>query len=315
MDKDEKRRIVLTGAGGFIGSRLVHALLASPDYSDCNFALIDVTAPSTFETDRIEMITGDLTDAGVLDRAFSTPANIVFHLGSILGGAAEADPVRARKTNVDATLDMLERLQIAQNRPRVVFASSVAVFGPDQTDPVDDETTPRPAMVYGCHKRMIEIAIEHMSGRGWIDGLALRLPGIVARRDTDQRLRSAFMNTLFFDFAAGRAQSLPVSADGAAWWLSVSACVACLVHAGSIAPERLGTRRAFTLPAQKISFRALIDGLAQRFPDSGATVAFHPDPDVERQFGRQPDLKTPLADSLGFRHDGNVDALIRRIFE
>lgn len=310
MPDGTRRNVIVTGASGFIGRKLTCALLASPDYADCNLTLIDILPPPFEADDRTRIIVGDLADAAVLDRVFDTPADLVFHLGGILGGAAEVNSALARRVNVDATLDMLDRLRLAGNRPRVVFASSIAVFGPGQTDPVDDRTMPYPAMVYGAHKRMVEIAIEQMSARGWIDGMALRLPGIVARRDADQKLKSAFINSLFHDYAASRAIELPVSPQGTTWLISTETCVDAFVHAGRVPAGMLGKQRAFTLPAQWVCFSDLITGLARHFPESTATVTFNPNEDLDRQFARQPMLATPLADGLGFRHDGDIATLI-----
>ena len=108
-------------------------------------------------------------------------ADVVFHLAGILGGAAEANYDLARRVNVDATLSLFEALRNADHPARVVFASSIAVFGEPLPERVDDDTIPFPTMTYGAQKLMMENALAQFSVRGWVDGLALRLPGIVAR--------------------------------------------------------------------------------------------------------------------------------------
>ena len=191
---------------------------------------------------------------------------IVIHLAGILGGAAEADYALSRRVNVDATLSLMEALRDEAAPPRFIFASSIAVFGPPLNAPVDDETVPYPLMTYGAQKRMIEIAIEQFSARGWIDGIALRLPGIVARPGADERLKSAFLNRMFFAFAAGDDIELPVSAAGSTWLLSVSACVDALVHAALLPRGLLGQRRGLNAAGPMPVLRRARDGPRLTFP-------------------------------------------------
>lgn len=309
------RRVLVTGADGFIGARLVEALLADPRFADAAIMLNDLRLTDGVEDPRLVRCEGDFGDPEIRAHLVGDRADLVFHLAGILGGAAEADYPAARRVNLDATLALLEALRNEDAPPRLVFASSIAVFGPPLPDAVDDDTIPLPTMIYGAQKRMMEIAVEQFSARGWIDGLALRLPGIVARSGADARLRSSFLNTLFYRFAAGEAITLPVRAAGTTWLISVPACVAALLQAGTIERDRLGRRRAMTLPAQCVSFEDLVAALGRRFPDSGAKVDYAPDATIEMQFGSQPPLTTPLADALGFVHDGNIDVLVARAME
>jgi nucleoside-diphosphate-sugar epimerase len=309
------RHILLTGAGGFIGSRVARAILGASDFQDCRLTLLDLHLPGAPDDPRVRRIEGDVSSAEVLAEALDGRADVVLHLAGVLGGAAEANYALARRINVDATLDLFEALRDPEHPPRLVFASSIAVFGPDVPPLIDDDTTPLPTMSYGAQKRMMEIAVEQFSARGWIDGLAIRLPGIVARRDADARLKSAFLNTLFYDYAAGRDITLPVSPDGTSWLISVAACVEAFLHAMRIPPEALGARRAFTLPAQRVPMEKLVAALAARFPESPTRVTYAPNEPLEKQFARQPALTTSIADSLGFQHDGDLGRLVERAME
>jgi nucleoside-diphosphate-sugar epimerase len=231
-------------------------------------------------------------------------------LAGVLGGAAEAHYALSRKVNLDSTLNLLESLRDEARPPRLIFASSIAVFGPPLPQAIDDDTLPMPVMHYGGQKRMIEVALEQLSAHGWIDGIALRLPGIIARADASSGLKSAFLNTLFYDYAAGKDFTLPVSAEGTVWLLSVGACVQAFVHAAELRPGQLQQRRAFTLPAIRVSMAQLLRALAEQFPESRSQVAWDPDPQLEALFARQPPLSTAMADALGFRHDGSLRQLI-----
>ena len=306
------RHVVVTGAGGFIGAKLARRLLDAPAFANDRITLGDLSLAGLPNHPRARRVEGDFGDAGVRDRLLDGRADIVFHLAGILGGAAEADYDLARRVNVDATLSLLEALRSSAAPPRVVFASSIAVFGPGAPDRIDDDTPPNPTMVYGAQKRMIEVVLEQFSARGWIDGLAIRLPGIVARPGADARLKTAFLNAMFHAYAAGDDITLPVSPEGTTWMISVPACIDAFVHAGLLSADRIGARRAFTLPAQRIAFGDLVAALRRRFPNSPSAVRFEPQTDIEAQFARQPPLTTAIADALGFRHDGDLDTLVAR---
>lgn len=310
-----ERRIVVTGAGGFIGGLLVSRLLQDARFASAQVVLCDHALDAAIKDARVERVEGDLCDSAVRGRLLEPGAEIVFHLAGVLGGAAEADYDLARRVNIDASLAILETLRTFENPARLVFASSISVYGPEDRAAYDDDTPAQPALTYGAQKRMIEVALEQFSARGWIDGLALRLPGIVARPDADSQLKSAFLNQVFYAVAEGRDFAMPVGAQGTSWLISAQACVDALIHAALLPATRIGARRAFTLPAQRVRMNALVQTLHDRFPDSASTVSFQPDPALHAQFANQPLLLTPYGDGLGFRHDGDLATLVARAFE
>ena len=305
------RHVVVTGAAGFVGSRLVARLLEEPAFAQARFSLNDLTLHTPADR-RVRTVPGDFADPAVRAALIDGRADIVYHLAGLLGGAAESQPALARAVNVDATLSLFEALYDQANPPRVVFASSIAVFGAPLPPHIDDATLPHPTMLYGAQKAMMEIALEQASARGWIDGLALRLPGIVVKPNADARMRSAFINRVFEVHATGDDLVMPVSPDGTTWLLSVAACVDALVHGGQITAERLDQRRVLTLPAQNVRFGDLVAALRAHFPNSATAITYAPDAQNEAQFGRQPLLSTPIADSLGFVHDGDLATLVAR---
>ena len=228
-----RRKILVTGAHGFIGRRLVARLADAPQFPEAQIIACDVVEP-TLSLPGVENVAGDLTDPGFVARIVENSPDLVFHLASILGGAAEANYDLARRVNVESTLSLFEALRHRESPPRVVFSSSIAVFGPPLPERIDDRTPPFPTMVYGGHKRMMEVALEQFSARGWIDGIAIRLPGIVARADADARLRSAFINTIFHAVAKGEDMVLPVPPEGTTWMISIPASIEAFVHAALI---------------------------------------------------------------------------------
>jgi D-erythronate 2-dehydrogenase len=286
-------KIVLTGAGGFVGSALRRQLIGH------NVVAVDSDlrgAPG---------IEGNLCDHETLARAFSGGCDAVVHLATVPGGAAEANPALAKQVNVDATMALVDAAVSAGTRPRFIFASSIAVLGDQLTSHVDDASPLFPRMVYGAHKAMMEQWIATQSRRGAISGLALRLPGIVARPRAHSGMKSAFMSDVFHAFAAREAIDLPVSRGATMWLMSVDRVAANLSHALSI--DATGS---VTLPALRVSMGALVTTIAEATGADPALATYNPDPSIEAGFGRQPALTTPAADALGFTHDDSLAALV-----
>lgn len=286
-------RIILTGAGGFVGSAL-RASLASHDIVGIDSALHG--APG---------IEGDLCDRATLQAAFAGGCDAVVHLATVPGGGAEADPALAKRVNVDATMALVDIAAQAGNRPRFLFASSIAVFGDSLPAIVEDRTPVAPSMLYGAHKAMMETWLETQSRRGAVSGLALRLSGLVARPRGPSGMKSAFMSDVFHALYAGKAITLPVSPEATMWLTSVSRMATNLAYALQI--EATGT---VTLPALRISMRDLVEEIARASRTKSSKASYAPDPALEAGFGRMPQLATPAADALGFTHDGTIGALV-----
>ncbi|MFG6428985.1 NAD-dependent epimerase/dehydratase family protein [Roseateles sp. LYH14W] len=307
--------VLLTGANGFVGRALLRRLLshglggrpvASLVASDLN--LEDLPADA-----RIRPVAGSIAEAGVLERALAAPVDAVFHLASVPGGAAEQAPDTARRVNLDATLRLVDLLRAQGGAPRLVFASTVAVYGDPLPAWVDDATPAQPALSYGAHKLAAEVLLADADRRGWVQACSLRLPGIVARPGDGAGLMSAFMSQLFWKLRDGQPLVLPVSACGTAWWLSVQACVDNLLLAACLDTARLGPRRVVQVPALHLSMQQVIAALARICgPGREALVRFEPQAQVQRLFAGYPPLHTPAAHALGFRHDGSADELVRR---
>jgi nucleoside-diphosphate-sugar epimerase len=195
--------------------------------------------------------------------------------------------------------------------PCVVYASTIAVLGALPQAPVGDDTLPVPTTSAVSQKLMNEIMIGDLTRRGRIDGRAVRLPGVVARPRQPSGLGSAFLSELFHAVAAGEAITLPVGADASSWLMSVECVVDNLLHAASIPECQLHLRRAWTLPALRLRMADLAAAIALACSQPN-TGAYAPDKRIEALFGRNPPLETPLADTLGFQHDGTAERLIQR---
>ncbi len=304
-------KVAIIGAGGFLGSALSRVVLQSPAVE--RLALLD-TGPITAIADpRVVTHTGDFADPALRAKLLDDADKVIL-LAAILGGAAENDPALARRINIDATLDLLDALRARGPTTRLVFASTIGVFGSPLPESVDDATPVRPFMLYGAQKRMIEVALANGSRRGWIDGLALRPAGIAARDGADARLRSAFVNRVFYAIARGEDIVLPVAEDDRTWLASVDSVARNFWHGACLPAAALGDERVLTLPALALRFGELVQALRRRYGGSRSRVHFEPQPDMVEMFGRFPPLRTPLADRLGFQGDRDVDDLVARAF-
>ena len=252
--------LLVTGAAGFVGRAVSHRLSGMDGVGEVR--LIDRLLPrrvGSFESRQV-----DLLDAKALKSAAEGVTRVI-HLASLAGGASEADPDASRAVNLEASLNLIEALSDSRTAVRFVYTSSIAVFGQLGTAGVDDATPPAPTLTYGTHKLMLEFAIADATRRGRIDGIAIRLPGIVARPAGNTSLKSAFISEIFWAIRAGRPYEVPVPPTATLWLLSIDACVTAILHAAYLnnpAPRRFG----ITLPALRVTMAELVAqiGLASR---------------------------------------------------
>lgn len=310
--------VVVTGSEGFVGRALVDRLLQAGlgGQPITRLTLLDIRFDARHPDPRVVQLPGSIADAALREQAYARPVDAVFHLASIPGGAAEKNYELGRSINLDATLGLLEDLRghpAGHPAPRFVFASTIAVYGEHLPPVVDEATLPNPGLSYGAHKLAGEYLVADATRKGWVQGCSLRLPGVVARPGDGAGMMSAFMSQLFWRLQAGQPITVPVSADGVAWWISVGACVDNLLHAATVDPARLNPRRSYQMPVLRFTVGELVEALAARFgADRRALVSYAPDAFIQRLFASYPPLRTPEAEALGLRHDGDIDTLIRR---
>lgn len=309
-------RVVVTGAGGFIGARLVQRLLReglAGQAVDRLYA-VDLNLDALPADDRLQRVVGSVADEEMVSAVCEHLPQVVFHLASVPGGAAQQNPRLSREVNLDATVRWLEALAGGGLCPRVVYASSIAVHGEHLPSPMHEDVAPQPALTYGAHKLACEVLLADATRRGDVLGCALRLPGIVARPGSGEGLMSAFMSQLFWCLRDGRPLRVPVAATGTAWWLSVEACVSNLLHAATVTSDVLHTGNTFQMPALHLSVQAVVEALARRFGrERTELVSYAPEERVQRLFASYPPLVTPRALAAGFRHDGDVDHLVETV--
>jgi D-erythronate 2-dehydrogenase len=282
--------VLVTGANGFVGQVLVKRLLdeglnGNPASS---IAVVDIDFSGEYSDSRVICIKGNMTDAAILEKMFTAKPQVVFHLASMPGGAAEKNYELGRQINLEATMTLLDACRALPTPPLFVFASTVAVYGESLPALVTDQTLPAPVLSYGSHKLISEYLIADATRKGWVNGCSLRLPGVVARPGSGAGLMSAFMSQVFWKLADNQPIVMPVSANGTAWWISAKTCVSNLLHVGQIKTEYFAQSRAYAMPALHLPMQAVVNAIADRFGQERLSlVTWQPEPLIERLFNRR----------------------------
>ncbi len=301
-------RAIITGAGGFVGRALVRQLRAAKTFE--HLTLLDARLADDQQGEDLSRVEGDIADPDVRARAVGEGAEALFHLAGVMGGTAEQDYALSRRVNLDASLSLIEAVAERGARPRVVFTSTIAVYGAPLPDHVDDQTPLSPAMTYGAHKLMVEVALADLTRRGAVDAVSVRLPGILARPLGPSGMKSAFMSEVFHALSAGRTFTVPVSREATIWAMSVERCAANLVHAASVPGELMPVTRAVTLPALRLRFGDMVDAIVAQTGADPGLVTYAPDAMLQAQFGALPTLDAAAARHAGFVDDGSAKAFV-----
>jgi D-erythronate 2-dehydrogenase len=292
-------RVAVTGAAGFIGRAVVERLERGGLGAIAELRLNDVQALAHPSATVIE---GSYAESAIRDRLVEGGVDVLFHLASLPGGAAERNPELGKTVNLNGSIALLDAVGRTGGAV-VVYASSIAVLGASDR-PVSDATALRPVGSYGTHKAMIEFYLADLTRRGLIDGRAVRLAGIVARpRDAYDGFATAWMSDLFHAALEQRDITIPARASAHIWLQSIDVAADNLIHAALMPSAGLSPRRAWTLPAAVVQLEALIDVLRGR-TGHAAGVKFGEAP-IDH-----PPLDASAALAVGFLSDGDAEALV-----
>ncbi len=319
-------KIVITGGGGFIGFKLAKALLARGTLADrdgapqkiARLVLADQAFPANLPTNpRLETLAGDISDPQFAARAIPPDTGSVFHLAAVVSGAAEADFDLGMRVNLQGMRNVLEQARrifdTAARPPRLVFASSVAAFGGELPEVLDDSTTPAPQTSYGSQKVISEYLVSDFSRKGYVDGRSLRLPTIVVRPGKPNAAASSFASAVVREPLNGVAYECPVGPETGVWLLSPRRVVEAFIHAHDLPAAKWGANRVVNLPGITVSVAEMIEAMAKiAGAQTAKRVAWKPDARIQAIVETWPvRFATPRALAMGFKADAGIDAVIR----
>jgi nucleoside-diphosphate-sugar epimerase len=289
-------KVVVTGAAGFLGRRVVSALRARGD---------DVIAVDTVATD--DVVTGDIIDAAFLASVVTPDVDAVIHLASMVSGECEQRFDDAFTVNVGGTRAVLDAARHAGTCPRVVFASSVAVFGGGA---VDDETRPAPASTYGMTKAIGELLVSEYTRKGYVDGRVARLPTVIIRPGAPNAAASSFASGMFREPPAGVDAVIPVGLATPMVLIGTRTAVAGLMGLIDPSGDALGRNRVMNLPGLEVTvadMKRAVEGSGR----ASGRLEVRPDAAVEAIVATWPGRwSAPRAKSLGLPQDASLDAIV-----
>jgi len=314
--------ILVIGAAGMVGRKLVAAVVKTGEVGGKpveRLTLVDVVAPRapTGFSGAVETLAVDLSAPGVAATVVAKRPDLIFHLAAIVSGEAEADFDKGYRINLDGTRFLLEAIRQeglkAPYHPRLVFTSSIAVFGAPFPEAIGDEFFSTPLTSYGTQKAIGELLLNDYSRKGFVDGIGIRLPTIVVRPGKPNLAASGFFSNILREPLNGQEAVLPVSRDVRHWFASPRAAVGFLLHAATMDSSLLGWRRTVSAPGLSATVGEEIEALRRAAGDKAVKLIREvPDETIIRIVGgwaRNFDAKRAL--SLGFRAEASMDEIIR----
>lgn len=298
--------ILIIGAAGMIGHKIATSL--------SNEALILADVVPSPALPGSEVLTFDLTAPDAAQRLIATRPDTIYHLAAIVSGEAEADFDKGYAVNLDSTRALLEEIRRTPNyHPRIVYASSAAVFGRPFPDCIPDDFHTVPLTSYGTQKAIAELLINDYSRRGIIDGVSLRLPTICIRPGTPNRAASSFFSNILREPLAGKTANLPVPETTRHWFASPRAAVGFFRHAATMDTAPLGTDRAITVPGLTGTVGDQLAALVRAAgPAALKLITRNPDPMVEKIVGGWAlEFTATRARALGFVTESSFDQIIQ----
>jgi nucleoside-diphosphate-sugar epimerase len=281
--------------------------------------LQDIVAPEEPRDKPFEIVTraGDLSVPGEAGALVAENPDVVFHLAAIVSGEAEQDFEKGYRINLQGTMNLLESIRRAYDgatkKPRLVFTSSIAVFGAPFPEKIPDDFFLTPLTSYGTQKAIGELLLADYTRKGFLDGVGIRLPTICVRPGKPNKAASGFFSNIIREPLAGQEAVLPVSDDVMHWHASPRAAVGFLLHAATIDGARLGARRNLSMPGLAVTVGEQIAALRKIAGDKVvARIRREPDPFVQEIVAGWPrNFETRRSIELGFKADQSFEDIIR----
>ncbi len=314
--------ILVTGSGGMIGRKLVERLVADKKLGGKpiqGLTLVDVVDSPipTGAPKNTKPIVADFSEKGVAATLIQDRPDVIFHLAAIVSGDAEANFEKGYRINFNGSWALLEAVRQENEKsgykPRFVFASTLAVYGPPFPDSIPDDFALTPTTSYGTQKAMTELLLADYSRKGYLDGVGVRLPTICIRPGKPNKAASSFFSGILREPLAGQEAPLPVGDDVRHWFASPRAAVGFFITAATIDTSSLGPRRSMTMPGVSATVGEQIAALRKAAGEKAvALIKRVEDPfvaNIVKGWAGRYDAR--LAGEMGFKAEKNFDEIIK----
>jgi len=313
--------ILITGAAGMIGRKLTARLLADGALHGRaieKFTLHDVVrAPGAGRGPALAMATAtsDLAAPGEAAKLIAHRPDTIFHLAGVVSGEAEVDFDKGYHVNLEGMQALLAAIRAAGDgyHPKLVFSSSIAVYGAPFPPAIPDEFHLTPLTSYGTQKAVCELLLADHHRRGFLDGVGIRLPTICVRPGKPNKAASGFFSGIIREPLAGEEAVLPVADTVRHTHASPRAAVGFLIHAAELTREQLGPRINLAMPGVCCTVAEQIEALARvAGPKIAARIRREPDELIMRIVGGWSErIEARRALALGFKAEGSFDEIVK----
>ncbi|MBV8753125.1 MAG: SDR family oxidoreductase [Hyphomicrobiales bacterium] len=312
--------VLILGAAGMVGRKLIDRLIRDGGLNAQaidRLTLADVVSPERPKgfSGVVEVVTMDLSTPGAADKIVAARPDVIFHLAAIVSGEAEADFEKGYRINLDGTRALLEAIRRVGDgyKPRVIFTSSIAVFGAPFPEAIPDEFHLTPLTCYGTQKAIGELLLADYTRRGFLDGVGVRLPTICVRPGKPNKAASGFFSSIIREPLAGDDAVLPVHDTVRHTHASPRAAAGFLAHAASLTHAQLGDRINLTMPGISCTVAEQIDALKRiAGPKVAGRIRREPDETIARIVAGWPQrFDARRAAALGFRAETSFDDIVR----
>jgi nucleoside-diphosphate-sugar epimerase len=311
--------ILILGGAGMVGRKFIERLAHTGELGGKTIDkitaqdVVAATAPAACPF-AFDAVVSDVSLPGQAEALIASRPELIIHLAAVVSGEAEADFDKGYRINLDGTRHLFEAIRHAEGyKPRVVFTSSVAVFGAPFHDKIDDEFFTTPLTSYGTQKAIGELLLCDYSRRGFFDGVGIRLPTICVRPGTPNKAASGFFSNIIREPLNGIDAVLPVSDQVRHWHASPRSAVGFLIHAATMDTSTIGPRRALTMPGYSCTVAEQIESL-RKIAGEGvvARIKRVPDPVIDGIVAGWPrNFEAKRAAALGFKSEANFEEIIR----
>jgi D-erythronate 2-dehydrogenase len=315
-------KVLVIGAAGMIGRKLCERLLKDGRVGDADIDELvmadavagDLGAGVAFARNAIV----DLAQPDAAEMLLTSRPDLIFHLAAVVSGEAEQNFEKGYAVNLDGTRALFEAIRaIANYKPRIVYTSSIAVFGAPYNGAIADDFFHTPLSSYGTQKAICELLLADYTRRGFFDGVGIRLPNICVRPGKPNAAASGFFSNIIREPLVGREVVLPVADSVGQTHASPRTTVGFLLHGATLDSERLGARRTLMMPGVPASIAEQIEALRRVAGDAVvARIKRVPDPAIMAMVAGWPaSFDTPRALALGFKPETSFDDIIRTHIE